>query len=337
MLAAAVASACAGSESSSGATQNGAVEQPQEGDTTPLSGSNTPLTIDNCGVEITIERPPERVVPLNKPATEILLALGLQDRIAAAAGEPDEHVAPEVADSFEQLDIMVESGYPSAETLFDLEPDFVYAAYPSAYREDDEGVASRDTFRDLGIPTFLSHGRCPDRDESEPMSIEEIWAEIEEIGTIFGVEDRAAALIEQQRKTYEDTLASLDDLPPMSVFWWDMKTDAPFVGACCGAPGMIIESLGFANIFDDIPGHWADASWEQVIERDPDMIVIADFGDGDIDTKLDFLTSDPALSQLRAVQEDAIVTLPFARTTPGIQTVATIGVLAEAARNLDVS
>ncbi|WP_166345986.1 ABC transporter substrate-binding protein [Phytoactinopolyspora limicola] len=290
-----------------------------------------PITIENCGVEVTVEAPPERAVTLNKPVTEIMLALGLKDQLLAVAGEPDEYVAPLVADDFADVEVLVDRDYPSLEALLDVEPDFVYASYPSAYR--DENLGSRDNFADLGIPTFLSVGRCENEPDDEPMSIEDIWFEIELIASIFNVEDRAAELIAEQKQQLEATLESIGDLPQQSVFWWDMNTDAPFVGACCGAPAMIIEALGFENVFSDIGGHWADTSWEQVIERDPDLIVVADFGNGDIDTKLDFLNSDPTLSKLRAVQDGAVLTLPFAATTPGIQTVTTVGALADAARD----
>ncbi|NDL60298.1 ABC transporter substrate-binding protein [Phytoactinopolyspora mesophila] len=313
--------ACGGDD---GAAPTATAENP------PAAADDGPLTIENCGIDVTVDNPPERAVTLNKPVTEILLALGLKDRIAAVAGEPDEYVAPQVADDFAAVEILVDRDYPSLEALLDLEPDFVYASYPSAYRDD--ALGSRDNFTELGIPTYLSVGRCENEPDDEAMDIEDIWFEIEQIGAVFGVEDAAADLVTEQRQQLEDTLESIGELPRQSVFWWDMNTDAPFAGACCGAPAMIIETLGFENIFDDLGGHWADTSWEQVIERDPDLIVIADFGDGDIDTKLDFLHSDPTLSQLRAVQDEAIVTLPFAATTPGIQTVTTVGTLADAAR-----
>lgn len=296
----------------------------------PAAAEDAPLTIENCGIDVTVDGPPERAVTLNKPVTEILLALGLKDHIAAVAGEPDAYVAPQVADDFATVEILVDKDYPSLEALLGIEPDFVYAAYPSAYRDD--ALGSRDSFTELGIPTYLSVGRCENEPDDEAMSIEDIWFEIEQIGTVFGADDAATELVAEQRQQLDDTLESIGDLPRQSVFWWDMNTDAPFAGACCGAPAMIIETLGFENIFDDLGGHWADTSWEQVIERDPDLIVIADFGNGDIDTKLDFLHSDPTLSQLRAVQDEAIVTLPFAATTPGIQTVTAVGTLADAAR-----
>ncbi|NED95538.1 ABC transporter substrate-binding protein [Phytoactinopolyspora alkaliphila] len=334
LVSAALAVAGCGSDGdpAAGAVRAAGDSSDTSADDAAQASAEWPVTVENCGTQLTFDAPPERVVTLNRPATEILLALGLRDRITAVAGAPDESADPSVTDDFHALDVLVEKDYPSAEALLNTEPDFLYSAYPSAFR--DTGIGSRETFHELGIPTFLSHGRCENRDESQPLTIEEIWSEIEQMGEVFGVQDRAAEFVEGQREQLAQTLASLENLPPMSVFWWDMKTDTPFVGGCCGAPGMIIDAVGFENAFADLPGHWADASWEQVVERDPDLIVIADFGDGDLDTKLDFINSDPTLSQLRAVREGAIVPLPFHSTVPGIQTVTTVGVLADAAREL---
>ena len=40
-----------------------------------------PLTLDNCGTEVTFESAPERVVTIKSSTLELLLALGLEDRI----------------------------------------------------------------------------------------------------------------------------------------------------------------------------------------------------------------------------------------------------------------
>ena len=44
-----------------------------------------PLTIENCGREVTVDAPPQRAVSLNQSSTEILLSLGLADRMVGTA------------------------------------------------------------------------------------------------------------------------------------------------------------------------------------------------------------------------------------------------------------
>jgi hypothetical protein len=46
------------------------------------SAGYEPVTIENCGIEQTFERPPERAVTMNQHVTEIMLALGLDRTLA---------------------------------------------------------------------------------------------------------------------------------------------------------------------------------------------------------------------------------------------------------------
>lgn len=41
-----------------------------------------PVVVENCGVQVTFDHAPERVVTLANNTTEILLALGLEDQFA---------------------------------------------------------------------------------------------------------------------------------------------------------------------------------------------------------------------------------------------------------------
>ena len=69
------------------------------------------------------------------------------------------------------------------------------------------------------------------------------------------------------------------DVPPIKVLWLDMWDDAtPFVGACCGSIQTILEKAGAKHILDDQAIEevrtWDSVSWDLIIERDPDLIVI---------------------------------------------------------------
>ncbi len=45
-----------------------------------------PLTIENCGLTQTYAAPPQRAVTMNQHVTEVMLALGLQDRMVGPHG-----------------------------------------------------------------------------------------------------------------------------------------------------------------------------------------------------------------------------------------------------------
>ena len=59
------------------------------------------------------------------------------------------------------------------------------------------------------------------------------------------------------------------------------------------------------SIFDDIDKGWATPSWEEVVERDPDVILILDY-DYDTEEKTEFLKTNDFTKNLRAVKEGRI-------------------------------
>lgn len=298
------------------------------------AGAATAIEVDNCGIDVGFDVPPQRIVGLNSGAVEVLLALGVEDRIVGAVGR-EESIQPRLRAGFDRLPLL-DSGsedYPSSEVILELEPELIYSVYPSAFR--DTGIASRQELADLGVATYLAPGRCPDRDATTPLSVEEIWTEIEQVGALVDADEAAAALIDDQRAALAAVRDGLPNLGELEVFWWDVGTDDPLAGACCGAPGMILRELGLTNVFDDLDDHWSSVSWEQVVERDPDVIVMVDFGEGDIADKRDFIADDPTLRELRAFRDDAVVVLPFSQTTPGLQNVDAIEALAQQLADLD--
>jgi iron complex transport system substrate-binding protein len=91
---------------------------------------------------------------------------------------------------------------------------------------------------------------------------------------------------------------------PVKVFVYDSGEDAPFT-ACQGVPGDMIKKAGGISIFDDIQKGWATPSWEEVVQRDPDVILILDY-DYDTEKKEEFLKTNDFTKDLRAVKEGRI-------------------------------
>src|SRR5690606_41354241 len=74
-----------------------------------------PVTVQECDREVTVDAPPERAVTLNQPTTEIMLALGLEDRMVGTA-YLDDAVLPEYSDAYEAVPVLADP-YPSFEDL----------------------------------------------------------------------------------------------------------------------------------------------------------------------------------------------------------------------------
>lgn len=111
-------------------------------------------SVENCGVTTTVTAPPQRVVSLNQGSTEILLSLGLADRMVGTATWTDP-VRPNLVADNERVPRLADNK-PSFEAVLATEPDFVTASFGGTLGPG--GVAERAQFEKLGVePT------CPRR------------------------------------------------------------------------------------------------------------------------------------------------------------------------------
>lgn len=282
-----------------------------------------PVALTNCGTPVTVAAPPARAVTMNQSATEIMLALGLRDRMIGTA-YLDDQVLPEYAAAYAEVPVLAKE-YPSKEKLLETEPDFVYASFASAF--GDEGVGDRDEWRKLGIGTYVSPAGCPKGARPAKLSMNDVFGEIREIATVFGVPERAERLIADQQARITRARAGAKNA---KVLWWDGGNDAPSVGACCGGPGMIMSAAGVTNAFADLDGTWADSSWEAVADRNPDTIVLVDAGWDPAAAKKTFLARHATLKDLPAVRTQRYVVIPFSATSAGVRNVLAVEALAKA-------
>jgi iron complex transport system substrate-binding protein len=285
----------------------------------------TPVTIENCGLTFTYAKPPQRAVALNQHATEVMLALGLEDHMVGTA-YLDDQILSKYQAAYSQIPVLA-GQYPSLEVLLSVEPDFIYGGFPSAFQEEAAGPQS--DLLDLGINSYLTSGNC--KPAGSAFSLDDVYADILNIGRIFGVEARAEALIAEIQASLTEVQAAVASVDtPLRVFLYDSGDDAPYTAACCGTAGLIIELAGGWNIFDDVAGNWGTVSWEEVIARDPEVIVLIEAEWSTAEEKLELLKSNPALAGLTAMKEEQIVVLPFSYTTAGIRNALAVRQLAEA-------
>ena len=285
----------------------------------PTSDSSFPVTIKNCGRTTTYDAPPQRAVTMNQAATEIMLALGLADQMVGTA-YLDDAILPQYESAYASIPILSDN-YPSQEVLFGVEPDFIYGAYGSAF--NDEAAGSRAELAELGISSYLSVASCEEAGlRPHAVTFATLFDEITTIGRIFGVAERAASLVDEMQATLDEVAATIgEETEPLRVFWYDSGADAPLAGACCGAPAMLMDAVGAKNLFADIPGTWATVTWEEVVAREPEVIVLADAAWSTAREKADLLRNDPSFASIPAVQAGRFVIIPFGATTLSVRNV----------------
>ncbi|WP_305093907.1 ABC transporter substrate-binding protein [Prescottella sp. R16] len=279
----------------------------------PDSGDSTAaISLQNCGRTVTLDGPAQRAVTLNQGATESALAMGAQEQMVGTA-YLDDTIAPQWQDAYAQVPVLNESGYPSREAVLETKPDLVLASYATAF--DEKAAGSQDSLADLGIASYVSPFACADKSQRAPVSWESVQNEIADYGRMFHSGDAARKNTELRSILEEIRWNKAGN--GKSVFWYDSKTDTPYVGGNAGGPQLIIDAVGATNVFADLNGAWGAGSWETVLRADPDVIVLVDASWDTAESKKQFLKNDPALRDLAAVRDDAFVVIPFSEGTPG--------------------
>ncbi|MGU3576908.1 ABC transporter substrate-binding protein [Brucellaceae bacterium C25G] len=293
-----------------------------------------PLTLENCGASVTFEKAPERAVGLGQNSAEIMLLLGLEDRMVGTAFWPSK-VLPELAEANAKVKLLTVE-FPTFEAILAENPDFVTAALPSLIGPSSK-ISKREDYDKLAIPTYLSPSTCLSTAEvkDEYGSRDKLWnmdllyQEIDELSQIFDVSDRGQALI-ADFKAREDALrktVSSNDKKLSYVFWFSSQSpqaDA-YLGGGNGASTFIADVLGGENAIK-AKAEWPTLGWEGIIAANPDVIVIAnlDRNRWELDkpeAKIQFLTTDPVVSQMPAVQNKAIVVMDGQAMNPTIRTI----------------
>ncbi|MGA5313070.1 ABC transporter substrate-binding protein [Streptomyces pseudogriseolus] len=283
-----------------------------DGKATAAAPAGFPVTVDNCGVRTTYDEPPSRVVTIHQHPAELMLALGLKDRMVGTAF-PDSAVLPELKKDYEAIPELAERE-PSFETVLDAEPDFVYGGYGSAFDEKDG--RSREAFADAGIDTYLNREYCG----KKKVTMQDTYDEIRTIGTIFGVPDRADKLVTDLRSRVGKATAAVEGESQVSVFVYDSGDKSAFTAGGKSLGTELIRLAGGENVFADLDDVFGDVSWEQVVERKPEVIAIYDYaGAGSVEEKKKYLLSQPALADVPAVRNKRFVVLPLTATLVGIR------------------
>jgi iron complex transport system substrate-binding protein len=91
----------------------------------------------------------------------------------------------------------------------------------------------------------------------------------------------------------------------------------------------LISMVGGKNIFDDIQQGWTDVSWEEVINRNPEVIVIVDYGDKTVEQKRDLLLAKKELSDISAIKNKRFIILPLSAAAEGIRAPYALEMLAK--------
>lgn len=283
-----------------------------------------PVTIDNCGFTTTYERPPETVVANDRNLALTLVALDVDVAAASHQHTNGEPVPEQYREAFEAIPVVGDGDFIRKETLLGLNTTFLYAGF--GYEMSSEFGTARQTLEELGIHTYLQELGCAD--ESQPVTFDLFLRDLEQLGQIFGVQERAEELIaEFRQETDQARQAASTDTSRVLVY--DSGVSAPFAVGGTGWGNALIEAAGGQNIFGDTDSHWIEGSWETVVNEKPTHIVLMDYAAADPEpgqSQLDLLRE--RLAGAPAIEQDRFLPMGLQYVMPGIESPEAVARLA---------
>ncbi len=286
-------------------------------------------TVDSCNRQVTFDAPPKAAISNDVNLTEMMLVLGLADRMVGYTGISGwKTLDEEMRSGVEELPEL-SAKYPTKEVLLGADADFFFAGWN--YGMKVGGEVTPETLEPFGIKVYELTESCIHIGDKPKVSMDDMYNDIANLGRIFDVEDKATALIDGYKAELAEFTSSLNKGDePLRVFVYDSGEESPFTAGRYAMPTAMIEAAGGQNIMEDFEKSWATVTWEEVVERNPEVIVIVNYGNVTAEQKRAFMINNPAFADIDAVKNDRFVTLEYVEATPGPRNIKAIKSLAAA-------
>lgn len=289
------------------------------------------VTIENCGRELIVDGVPDAVVGLSPAQTELLIRLGLTDRLVGQAQTAMTELPDDIAAEAAGIPVLSEDAPPAREDLLAAAPDFVFS--PTTYEfTAEQGFAGIEQLEQAGAAGYVATGGCFDRRMEG--TVEDLFVDLDNLGRIFGVPAQADALIEESRQTLATVAAATEgrDKPNVAQVFIEGDTLSA-IGA--GIEYDIVAKAGGDNVFGPDDETFADffaaqITPEALASADPDALIFAVRDDSAATAARDYLRR--TFPDLTAVREDRLIAIDSADTFPG--TLGNVDVVREIAEQL---
>lgn len=274
------------------------------------------VTVENCGREVVVDGVPDAAVGMHPAQTELLLRLGLADRLAGQAQAAAQALPDDIADLAADVPTIGDVMPPSREDLLSVEPDFVYS--PTTYEfTAEQGFASIEQLEQADAAVYVAAGGCKERRMTGEVT--DLFTDLENLGVIFGVEDAAAELIADGEAELAEIAAAVADVDRLRVA--QVYVDGTTLqGIGAGVEYDILRSAGADNVFaPDQPAFAgffaATISPESLAAEEPDALVFSVYDDAHEAATREYLTT--TFPDMPAVREGRLIAVSSADVFPG--------------------
>ncbi|WP_264002129.1 ABC transporter substrate-binding protein [Mycolicibacterium bacteremicum] len=299
------------------------------------------VTVENCGIDVTVDQPPQRVYAAYQPATEIAHALGITDRLVGTAFL-DSQVLPEYAAAQEGVPYVPQ--LPTRDGLLAAEPDFVLSGYNNFFAEGsgDTSVGTRSSLSELGIQSWILSPLCPSEDglsdeaiDPASVRVDTIYQDLRDLGTIFGAQERAETVIADQQQRIAAVQQAVEgaDRPSVAILLVDDDGGYRVAGGIDFGT-QIVEHAGGVNAFADLTQRrHMDVDIEEIIRRDPDVILTSVCCDISFTAESGAeeaaaIARNPALAGVTAVRNGQVHPYLFSDRAAGVRAAHAVEVVA---------
>ncbi|MBM2621857.1 ABC transporter substrate-binding protein [Actinoplanes sp. LDG1-06] len=274
------------------------------------SGAGYPLTMKNCGADVTFDKAPERLVMLKSSAVPFLHDLGVMDRVTARAGQyPKEYYDAATQAEIDKVPLLTDktdtSGHLqiSKEVVISQQPDLVLGEVDNL---------SRDTLSAVDIPLLEEPTMC--EGNTDAPTFDSIYAQMEAYGKVFGRQSEAATAVTALKDRMSKIKAEKSGRTAAVLY----PTVGGGVTYAYGNASMAhpqLEAAGFTNVFADSKERVFEVTLEELLGRNPDVLILL-YGDGDPKAVEQAVTGLPGAEKLKAVQNKNLMTQLFNFTEP---------------------
>ena len=248
-----------------------------------------------------------RAVSTSQFTTEILLAIGVEKQLLGTAFLDDE-ILPELKEKYDKIPVL-SKGAPTKEQFYALNPNFLTGWKSIA---TPKNLGTIDELRGNGVEVVFTKSQ-------DSSKIEDVYDDILMFGDIFDLKESAKSVVENMRKDIAKVKENKKNGKKIKLFAYDSQESAPFVVGGSGIGNTIIEIAGGKNIFEDTNFSFGVGTWEKVLDENPEVILVIDYGNTPYEEKVKYLKNSSPISQLEAVKKERFLRVPLSYISPGVK------------------
>ncbi len=266
-----------------------------------------PVTVENCGNEVTIESEPTNVVMLKSAVVPFLTSVGVLDHVSAKAGVyPDGYFSDETAERIADVETLTDRVDASGHLMIAKEA--VIARDPDLVLGQTDNL-SHAALAEVGVPSLEASGLCTSN-LPEP-GFQQIYDEVEMYGQVFNREAEAEEAVAGLEERVEEVTSGVTKGERTgAVLYPTVGGGTTYAYGNKSMTDPMLQAAGIDNVFGGQDERVFEVTLETLLEKDPDVLVLL-HSEGDPEEVEQAVTGLPGAESLTAVREGAVHTELF--------------------------